>query len=645
MTTPAFEAAKHNSLTNQLEVQSVGQGTPTTIHAAAIYAADKDGTLQRFPADAPVWQGARVVLDAGAGSDVVSAWADDDIGDLLADLPYLAADGFTDDTGSTPLGYAPTWDLANHSNLEGCYFFELDYQGGDVNILMLGGAPFLYVVNDVLKLDCGESIIDAPLTIGPHKIGLAWGGDAMSLNVNNEWMRYFLQTQALTHELPDGMVFSRSSDATVVDYLAALFDALVNEPRFVSTRHFQSYFVNTDNPVTTLIPDIGAGDYILSATGTGSVVLSGGPSGTLTLEGNRKQILFNVVSDTVDVTFTVSGTLTNWQLERDDGSGVASEYLPTNNKISLATLSGVTVDGGGVLTQGTGAPINASILNGLTIEGPRTNLVTDYDGGISTTADVIAGDNTLSITGSGSVDVTAGSAVGSGFGTATAGNDVTINISTGGTVNLTVNGEALTMQVEAGSFSSSLIKSAGATTTRDRDEVTWTHAFAADFSFIYELTPSTDWANLATNECRVFASNDARGSDYELSTIGHASTYGASIDIGNIVFQLSQADFLEDKTCLLGIGASQVAGDVQYKIYLDGVEKASATITGTLDHSNSGQFNIGYNSDEYPFIAVKKFGVYDRLLTDDEFFNNTAQWVLDQGAQVTSGGEDVYFVK
>ena len=84
----AFDALTYNSSFEMVGVKQ-GIGGLVAVHTSPILAKDKDGVYQRFPANAPVWEGARCVLAGGPGTDVVTAYADDGTGTLLPDHPYL----------------------------------------------------------------------------------------------------------------------------------------------------------------------------------------------------------------------------------------------------------------------------------------------------------------------------------------------------------------------------------------------------------------------------------------------------------------------------------------------------------------------------------------------------------------------------
>lgn len=140
-----------------------------------------------------------------------------------------------------------------------------------------------------------------------------------------------------------------------------------------------------------------------------------------------------------------SGPILDWDFR--------SNRLPPGMTISRS--SGAT---DGMYTDATGTPYTTYAANtprwdragrGLIFEQTRTNIVLNSTSPTSGTVTCNGIDTWVCwMLGSGSVTVTAGTAVATGYGVATAGTPVAINVTTVGTINLTVSGSVERLQVE-----------------------------------------------------------------------------------------------------------------------------------------------------------------------------------------------------
>jgi hypothetical protein len=170
-------------------------------------------------------------------------------------------------------------------------------------------------------------------------------------------------------------------------------------------------------------------------------------------------------------TFTRTTTATVWGYQESDISGASQSLLTIPSGIprfegarfiaSNNTWSEFYADG---------APIPASTLRGLLVEGQRTNYLLNSDTpATQTTGSLSTGSYTLWVVGSGSAEVSADTATITGAGTAMDGTPVNFSVTGAGTVAVTVTGSLTRFQMERGAFASSYIPSAAATVTRNAD--------------------------------------------------------------------------------------------------------------------------------------------------------------------------------
>ena len=109
-------------------------------------------------------------------------------------------------------------------------------------------------------------------------------------------------------------------------------------------------------------------------------------------------------------------------------------------------------------------------LLGLLSEGSRTNALINSTAPATQTVAVAVGNDTLWVNGAGSATISPGTATGCA-GTATQGNPVTVAISAAGTCVVTVTGSLNAIQLEAGTFGTSLIVTAAAPAVRNFDNI------------------------------------------------------------------------------------------------------------------------------------------------------------------------------
>lgn len=166
---------------------------------------------------------------------------------------------------------------------------------------------------------------------------------------------------------------------------------------------------------------------------------------------------------------------TGYTLDDDFTLGVLPSGW-TLTRASTATDSFFTdAAGSGYNTYANNAP-RFSGAAGMVVESQaRTNyLLNSTAPATQTTGSLPAGPSNycLWVIGTGSATVAAGTAVGTGFGTATAGNPIIFNVTTAGTVVVTVTGSLNRFQLERGGSPTSFIVTAGATATRAAETLT-----------------------------------------------------------------------------------------------------------------------------------------------------------------------------
>ena len=97
----------------------------------------------------------------------------------------------------------------------------------------------------------------------------------------------------------------------------------------------ENLFLNSDTPATQSINITNGGVYVLSFLGTGSIVASGGASFTLNGTGEFDRVENYFVASSTSVTLTISGTITEPQLEL---GLAATEYILRGASTGLAGI-------------------------------------------------------------------------------------------------------------------------------------------------------------------------------------------------------------------------------------------------------------------------------------------------------------------
>ena len=151
----------------------------------------------------------------------------------------------------------------------------------------------------------------------------------------------------------------RATTKTEVNASGVIVDVPINVPSFDYTNGScpsilvepqRTNLVFPSDIATTQVRAVTAQAYTLSFYGTGSVILSGAYSGTLNGTGANNRVSLTFTPTAGNLTLTVSGSVTNWQLEA--GSNATS---------LIKTVSGSVTRNGDVISN-----TNASTLIGQT---------------------------------------------------------------------------------------------------------------------------------------------------------------------------------------------------------------------------------------------------------------------------------------
>lgn len=132
-------------------------------------------------------------------------------------------------------------------------------------------------------------------------------------------LRAYTNAYAGSISSPSWLSFSRAGNAMYYDSTGTLTWAPAN------------LLLNSATLSTQTVTVTSGATNILSFSGTGSITYSGAASGTLTGTGANNRVSVVLTMSTTSLTLTVSGTVTNAQLERVTYQTAPSAYIPTTS--------------------------------------------------------------------------------------------------------------------------------------------------------------------------------------------------------------------------------------------------------------------------------------------------------------------------
>ena len=251
----------------------------------------------------------------------------------------------------------------------------------------------------------------------------------------------------------------------------------------------------------------------------------------------------------------------------------------------------------------------------LEVEGQRTNLVFPSATAATQTRTVTAAAHTLTIYGTGSVTLS-GVATGTLTGTG-ANNRVALTFTpSAGSLVLTVTGTVTNWQLEAGTFSSTLIETTTATVTRIADSVSISGASALIGQTEGTIFIDVDFRSVSTGGIRQFYQLEGSVGSQVSGTGAATSSNGNNISFsGSANYTLTQGR--HKIVCVYNQTANQS------KLFVDGAQRGTTgTFSGflaTVDRiAILARFNTfsAFVVDRQQFGGCNQFAVWKTALTD-----------------------------
>lgn len=219
---------------------------------------------------------------------------------------------------------------------------------------------------------------------------------------------------------------------------------------------------------------------------------------------------------------------------------------------------------------------------GLLIEEARTNLFLNSTAPVTQTINFAAtGNYTLWVNGSGTITVSVGTGVGCGVGIASNGTSVTFNITVAGTCVFTKAGSLNAAQVEAGTFGTSLIITAGVALARNADVIT------AAGTLLTVLNGSAGAILAAINSTPTVANTSSivYQNNREMLTINSATQIGSFNGATNFTATLGSGTYSANSTKSMNLWSATARNLV--------ANNGTLTTSATAFGASTGVYNIG----------------------------------------------------
>jgi hypothetical protein len=161
----------------------------------------------------------------------------------------------------------------------------------------------------------------------------------------------FSRASTATRTNSAGLIESVASNVPRLDYMTAT-GALATCPMLEAEQQ-RTNLVFPSATATTQTRTVTATAHTLTFYGTGSVTLSGVATGTLTGTGANNRVALTFTPTAGSLTLTVSGTVTNWQLE---AGAFSSTLIPTTTATVTRLKDDIAISGASALigqTEGT----------------------------------------------------------------------------------------------------------------------------------------------------------------------------------------------------------------------------------------------------------------------------------------------------